>query len=112
MGRLKTNKKGGVANTLSTYAYNVRSWTKSISSPVFNQTLYYNDKVTAHSYSDYQPAYNGNISAMSWLCPTESTVLRMYNYTYDNLSRLTKADYGENGRITGRFNEQFTYEAW
>ncbi|MDR1718135.1 MAG: RHS repeat-associated core domain-containing protein, partial [Prevotella sp.] len=105
LGRLKTNKKGGQANLNTTYAYNVRSWTKSITSPLFTETLYYNE-----SYGGSVKQYNGNISAMSWLCPTESTVLRMYNYTYDNLSRLTKADYGENSTVTGRFNEQFTYD--
>ncbi|MBK5722312.1 RHS repeat-associated core domain-containing protein, partial [Dysgonomonas sp. Marseille-P4677] len=107
LGRLKTNKKGGVANTLSTYAYNVRSWTKSISSPVFNQTLYYNDKVTAHSYSDYQPAYNGNISGMEWQLKDESK--RSYRFKYDNLSRLTHAAY--NGVTNGgMYNVAYAYD--
>ncbi|MFQ9317615.1 DUF6443 domain-containing protein [Dysgonomonas mossii] len=64
LGRLKTNTKGGVANALSTYTYNIRSWTKSITNPLFNQTLYYNE-----SYGGSTKQYNGNVSAMS--CKTQ-----------------------------------------
>lgn len=49
------------AIALSTYAYNIRSWTKSITSPLFTQTLYYNDV-----YGGSTKQYNGNIGAMSW----------------------------------------------
>ncbi len=93
LGRLKTNKKGGVANALSTYTYNIRSWTKSITSPMFNQTLYYNE-----SYGGSKAQYNGNISAMSWKTQDENGLLG-YSFTYDNLSRLTKATYLGNGSV-------------
>ncbi|MFC4676614.1 RHS repeat domain-containing protein, partial [Dysgonomonas termitidis] len=93
LGRLKTNKKGGVAGTLATYAYNVRSWTKSISSPLFTETLYYNE-----SYGGSARLYNGNISAMSWKHNTETNP-RGYAFVYDNLSRLTKASYLINGAV-------------
>ena len=53
LGRLKTNKKGGQANLNSTYAYNIRSWTKSITSPLFTETLYYNE-----SYGGSAKQYN------------------------------------------------------
>ena len=93
LGRLKTNKKGGQANLNSTYAYNVRSWTKSITSPLFTETLYYNE-----SYGGSVKQYNGNISAMSWKHNTETNP-RGYAFAYDNLSRLTKANYLINGVV-------------
>ena len=93
LGRLKTNKKGGIAGTLATYAYNVRSWTKSITSPLFTETLYYNE-----SYGGSTKQYNGNISAMSWKHNTETNP-RGYAFVYDNLSRLTKAGYLINGTV-------------
>jgi RHS repeat-associated protein len=93
LGRLKTNKKGGNSNLQSTYAYNIRSWTKSITSPLFTETLYYNE-----SYGGSVKQYNGNISAMSWKHNAETNP-RGYAFVYDNLSRLTKANYLVNGAV-------------
>ncbi|NDV58066.1 DUF6443 domain-containing protein [Bacteroides sp. 519] len=102
LGRLKTHKKGNLPVT--TYDYNVRSWIKSINNTLFTQTLYYND-----SYADNDPCYNGNISAMSW--KADSDVLRGYRFTYDALSRLTKADYLENGKSNPNYQvPSITYD--
>ncbi|MPM75354.1 hypothetical protein SDC9_122346 [bioreactor metagenome] len=35
LGRLKTNKKNKQSALISSYAYNIRSWMKSIASPSF-----------------------------------------------------------------------------
>ncbi len=88
LGRLKTNKKASLP--VSTYTYNIRSWMKSIVGTLFAQTLYYND-----SYAGNTACYNGNITAMSWKVGSET--LRGYTFTYDNFSRLVKADYLLNG---------------
>ena len=105
LGRLKTNKKGGVANALSTYTYNIRSWTKSIANPLFNQTLYYNE-----SYGGSTKQYNGNVSAMSWKTQDENGLLG-YSFTYDNLSRLTKATYLGNGSVfTNGYETAYSYD--
>lgn len=107
LGRLKSNQKGGLASSKTTYGYNIRSWTKSIASPLFSQTLFYNDKVTAHSYSDYESAYNGNISGMEWQLQGESK--RSYRFKYDNLSRLLHAAY--NGVTSGgMYNTSYSYD--
>ncbi len=107
LGRLKSNQKHTHANLKTNYSYNVRSWTKSISSPLFNQTLYYNDKVATHSYSDYVPQYNGNISGMEWQVQGESK--RSNRFKYDALSRLTHSAY--NGVISGgSFNTSYNYD--
>ena len=91
LGRLYTNKKGGVGSTATTYKYNIRSWTKSITSSLFSQMLYYND-----IYGGSKAQYNGNISAMSWTQSNETNP-RGYAFAYDNLSRLTSANYLING---------------
>ncbi len=107
LGRLKYNQKGGLASSKTTYGYNIRSWTKSIVNPLFSLTLYYNDKVTAHSYSDYESAYNGNISGMEWQLQGESK--RSYRFKYDNLSRLLHAAY--NGVTSGgMYNTSYSYD--
>jgi len=107
LGRLKTNQKHTHANLKTTYAYNIRSWTKSITSPLFSQTLYYNDKVTAHTYSDYKQQYNGNISGMEWQLQGESK--RSYRFKYDKLSRLLHTGYS-GSTSGGMYNVSYSYD--
>ncbi len=104
LGRLKTNTRNGQANLATTYTYNVRSWLKSSVSPLFNQTLYYND-----TYGGSTARYNGNISAMSWKMSNE-TQTRGYKFIYDNLSRLTAAGYLEGGTANDHFNTSYVYD--
>ena len=76
VGRLKSDRRNGNGKLRIDYAYNVRSWTKSVSGPLFSQTLNYKEKIIGNT-----PCYNGNISSMSWKMGTEATdrgiVLRM-----------------------------------
>jgi len=76
---------------------------KSSSSPLFSQTLYYND-----SYGSNTPRYNGNISAMSWTTSGDKT--RGYNFAYDNLSRLTAAGYMEGGVANTSYGTSYAYD--
>ena len=104
LGRLKTNTKGGHANLVTEYKYNIRSYLKSITSPLFAQTLYYNEQ-----YGGSVKRYNGNISAMSWKVSDESQT-RGYAFTYDNLSRLTAAGYLENGSSNNNYKTSYSYD--
>ncbi len=103
LGRLKTDIKDSLAALTTTYSYNVRSWLKSSTSPLFSQTLYYND-----SYGNNTPRYNGNISAMSWTTSGDKT--RGYTFSYDNLSRLTKAGYLEAGASNTSYSTSYAYD--
>lgn len=103
LGRLIKNVKNNQANITTGYTYNVRSWTKSISSPLFKQTLYYNE-----SYGGSTKQYNGNISAMDWTVSGDKT--RGYAFTYDNLSRLTAANYLENAAANANYKTAYTYD--
>jgi hypothetical protein len=103
LGRLKTITRNGQAALATTYTYNVRSWLKSSASPLFNQTLYYNN-----SYGSNTPRYNGNISAMSWTTSGDKT--RGYNFAYDNLSRLTAAGYLEGGVANTSYGTSYAYD--
>ena len=105
LGRLKSDRRNGNGKLRSDYAYNVRSWMKSVSGPLFSQTLNYQEPMTGTI-----PCYNGNISSMSWKAGSETTD-RGYRFTYDGLSRLKDATYGEGNDLTtnpNRFNEQIT----
>lgn len=107
LGRLKANKRNGNANLKSTYAYNIRSWMKNIAGTLFNQTLYYNDKRTNGTNTTY---YNGNISAMDWKAATDN-LQRGYDFTYDALSRLTKAEYLQGNARNNNFNTTYSYDS-
>ncbi len=98
LGRLKTNHKGGsYANSKlkTTYGYNIRSWTTSISSPLYVENLYYNS-VTSPGLSPVA-CYNGNLSGISWQfydSPDPFGCGQLgYNFFYDNLSRLKDAKF-------------------
>ena len=103
LGRLIKNIKNAQNNLTTDYTYNIRSWTKSISSPLFRQNLYYNE-----SYGGNIKQYNGNISAMEWLITGDKT--RGYTFVYDNLSRLTAANYRENGVASTNYKTVYTYD--
>ncbi|WP_187367667.1 hypothetical protein, partial [Bacteroides bouchesdurhonensis] len=68
VGRLKSDARNGNAKLKTEYAYNVRSWTKSITGTLFSQTLNYQEAITGNA-----PCYNGNISSMSWKAGSETS---------------------------------------
>ena len=103
LGRLQSKSLHGSATNKLTYAYNVRGWLTGISGTKFTQNLYYNT-------GNGTAKYNGSISSMTWKAGNESTI-RGYKFTYDGLSRLMNATYGETAGIntnTDRFSENVT----
>ncbi|RGN36391.1 RHS repeat protein, partial [Bacteroides oleiciplenus] len=102
VGRLIKDKLHGLASLSVDYAYNVRSWVTSIAATPFKQELYYNN-------GEGTPYYSGNISSMIW--KGQDNVIRGYKFSYDALSRMTDAIYGEGNSINtnlNRFTEQVT----
>lgn len=102
LGRLYGKSLHGSAADKLTYAYNIRNWLTGITGTKLNQNLYYADGNNATK------CYNGNISSMTWKAGDEGTV-RGYKLTYDSLSRLATATYGETGAINtniDRFTEK------
>lgn len=100
VGRRTAVQRGGTAGTVN-YAYNVRNWMTAISSPDLTERLYYTD-------GPGTACYGGNVSSMTWKTSNE-TVTRGYRLSYDNLSRLTNAAYGEGSDISGnagRYDEK------
>lgn len=107
LGRLKSTTSNGNNKLSTSYTYNIRSWTKSITNPLFSQTLYYNDVVKAHSYSEYQTSYSGNISGEEWSILGEAK--RSQRFKYDGLSRLIHTAY--NGvAVGGTYNTSYSYD--
>ena len=107
IGRLKTEKRTGHSKLRTDYTYNLRSWTKGINGPLFHQTLNYQESIDGTT-----PCYNGNISSMTWKSGGSAATNEMgYRFTYDGLSRMKDAIYGEANTLSinhNRFNEQIT----
>ena len=103
IGLLTGKTNGNISGATEAYTYNVRSWLKTISAgTLFNETLYYND-----TYGGSTPQYGGNLSAITWKADSKT---RGYKFTYDVLSRLTKAQYMENGSASSHYNTEYTYD--
>lgn len=101
LGRLKNNTKNNQPNLTTEYAYNVRSWIKSISSPLFKQSLVYNEINEIEQKHYYlEPSYNGNVIAAKW--QSASGIYKEYQFFYDNLSQLTGAFYQDEKILNGQ----------
>ncbi|MCM1869090.1 DUF6443 domain-containing protein, partial [Bacteroides ovatus] len=105
LGRLKSNSRNGLSNLKTVYTYNVRSWVKSITCPLFNVSLYYNDR---RPNGTNVSCYNGNISGIDWNVSSDKA--RGYNFSYDNLSRLTGASYLEGNTPSDKFSTSYSYD--
>lgn len=93
------------------FSYNIRGWLKNINNinslgtDLFAFQINYN---TATSTPDNK-LFNGNISQTFWKTASPDNSLKNYTYTYDNLSRLTKAT-DVSTQNSGRYNENISYD--
>lgn len=112
LGRLRANKRNGNPNLRTDYTYNIRSWTKSVSGPLFSQTLYYQDNYAGSPGGNHfnTPSYSGNISAMKWTVAGDRVDNRAYAFDYDALSRLAGAAYFENGIAADHYKTSYSYD--
>lgn len=92
----------GTDSLITTNDYNIRGWLTEIDSPFFRQKLHYTDGMGV-------PCYNGNVSSTTW--QNDASTTRGYRFSYDGLSRLKDAIYGEGEGLVNncnRFNEKVT----
>lgn len=94
VGQLTAKHIGNNMQTIS-YAYNERGWLKNATAPLFAMQLNYNDGTT--------PQYNGNIANL--LYSGQNSGSKTFNYSYDNLNRLTIAQ-----STNGVLDEQISYD--
>lgn len=99
LGRLKTKTHHGTSGHKLTYEYNIRNWLPQINGRLFEQNLYYNT-------GSGSQCYNGNIGSMTWKSGEDG--IRGYKFTYDNMSRMRNAIYGEGTSITPPTGKNFS----
>ena len=115
-GRLIQDNRNN-ANALKTsYNYNLRSWTELLAvgwnasnasyGTTFREELRYQNAVPL---TQNPVQWSGNISSLDWTCGNDS-VTCMYEFTYDGLSRLTNAVYGDSQNNSGTYSRAYTYD--
>ena len=85
---------------VESYTYNVRNWETEMSSRSLAERLSYEKDAD-------KPCFNGNIARQQWQTGNES-ILRGYDFAYDNLNRLVSSHYGEGQSLEdnkGRYDE-------
>ena len=109
LGRLNTVTRPttGVGGSTVSYAYDMRGWTREISTTEgFSERLFYQDGNIRASY------YNGNISKTAWTNSSNPDQTRSYWFIYDKANRMTHGMYNEGGSQTSnKYNEHLTYDA-
>jgi RHS repeat-associated protein len=100
-GNVVANDRPGTAADM-TYSYDLlHGWLKGISSPSgFSEELLRETATNAQ--------LSGNIGSMQWR-NTGSGEQHRYDYTYDELGRLTNARYSSSDGISGRYDESVSY---
>ncbi|MBI3720206.1 MAG: hypothetical protein HY252_16635 [Sphingobacteriales bacterium] len=102
IGQLKTKTLGTSIESL-TFDYNIRGWLlgvnrnfiKDAATNYFGFELGYDNSGTIINGTNYStPQYNGNISGTVWKSKGDNEK-RKYDFTYDNINRLTGADFNQ-----------------
>lgn len=131
LGRLKikTTGTGTICENKQDYTYNIRGWIRGMNMNYLNNNILptnqrffgyelgYNILTSGGTLPN--PQLNGNIGSMVWASagkagrdaqgiwpPSVAGVKRKYDYTYDNTSRLKKADFTEYKASTWNTNEK------
>lgn len=120
LGQLTEKRVGGLVASVPEqsvglqtidYDYNIRGWLKTINDPssLGNDLFAFKINYRNIEMGTGNPLYNGNIKETIWKTANDGTTIsRGYAYNYDDLNRLTKADYGVNS--SGAFNRSLGYE--
>jgi RHS repeat-associated protein len=107
LGQLQARFLGNALDSLL-YEYNIRGWTTSINksyltgaaSHYFGMELGYEKTAAVMAGTSYSnPQYNGNISGIIWKGGGDG-IGRKYDFSYDNISRLTGAAFTQNSSAT------------
>ena len=100
------------------YSYNIRKWLTAINNPknlgtdLFGMSLFYGDD----SPFTLNDNFNGNISSITWKNSSDE-IEKTYDYSYDNLNRLTTANYSQVApdatsftSSSDQYNTAYTYD--
>ncbi len=101
LGRLNAKYLGNALDSL-VYSYNIRGWLTGINKNYvggttnhwFGMELAYDNATSIAGTTYTTPAYNGNIAGTVWKSAGDG-IDRKYDFTYDNVNRLTGANFNQ-----------------
>lgn len=137
LGRLSSDCRNGNPALRTDYGYNIRSWKTTIAGPLFSEGLFYQDgthpqwggNISSMTWSAAETgvtdATSGRINLFTSTDPrvtptnkvnshflgtaSSNVTPRRYDFSYDQMSRLTESEYSEQGGNQGSFNETLRY---
>jgi RHS repeat-associated protein len=106
LGRLNAKYIGNALDSL-VYSYNIRGWLTGINKNYvggttnhwFGMELAYDNATSIAGTTYATPEYNGNIAGTVWKSAGDG-INRKYDFTYDNVNRLTGANFNQNAAGT------------
>ncbi len=105
LGRLSSFATDMNPDVASYYTYNTRGWLTDISGTLFSEHLYYETPRDTSSV----PCWSGNISSIAWRSDAPVDSLTVYDFTYDRIYRLTRADRSGAGPFRG-YDRTYSYD--
>ena len=107
LGRIASDKRNGNPELATAFSYNIRSWLKAAEGDILSMKFFHEDtREGTHSNS---PRFDGGISALDWTVSGGHS--GGYNFSYDGLSRLTKAEYISEDADGENFSTAYSYDA-
>jgi RHS repeat-associated protein len=120
LGQLQNKSFGNNIENLA-YEYNIRGWLKSInknyvagtsSTNYFGMELGYDKSNSANTTTSYQyPQFNGNIAGAIWRSAGDG-IGRKYDYKYDLVNRITRAEFVQNTAGTTWDANTLNFSVW
>jgi RHS repeat-associated protein len=116
-GQVRTKQlsplSGGGGGGLQTYTYNMQGMLTGINAPYVTQASNtgkeYFGEILSYTSGFTSNQYNGGIAGVQWKNAGDSNA-RAYGYTYDNVGRLTRADFTQqNSGATAWTNDKVDY---
>ena len=105
LGRLSSFATDMNPDVASYYTYNTRGWLTDINGTLFSEHLYYETPRDTSSV----PCWNGNISSIAWRSDAPVDSLTVYDFTYDRINRLTRAERSGAGPFRG-YDRTYSYD--
>ena len=99
IGRVESDARNGIPAMKTSFTYNVRSWTKSVTGPGLSEVMSYENG----------GQWGGNISKITWSAGTGSEEFQD-SYSYDGLSRLTNSTRCMKSDPTRKFINEYSYD--
>ena len=99
IGRVKSDDRNGIPAMKTSFTYNVRSWTKTITGPGLSESMSYEEG----------GQWSGNISGINWSAGTGSEEFSD-TYGYDGLSRLSNSTRYMTSEPNHKYINEYAYD--